>query len=310
VLSSSLYLTLFSTSGQSTVTLHIQTHGPGSWTYQLRALLQMMGPGNACVKFSRQEGPNVVPGRIVDPTGQQLFQIDGPHAAPTQHVAESNTVVVIGAGIGVTPVAATLKSVVFYRWRRAFGKCYPAHAHFSWLCSWTHVPSFRWVALLMKQAHDEVVHMRRVNNDMKDKRFSIHVYITSYPDPAPPQSSVPRIEDPESRLAFWGSSHAMENEQESGLVKHASKFSVEDLYELLINPRPGSVSLGDITVTRGRPDWSQVFEPVHERTSSEDVAVTFCGNPAIADALRNTCNEYNARRGNQGGQFRLFKENF
>ena len=44
----------------------------------------------------------------------QLLKIDGPHAAPAQCYAAYHAVVLVGAGIGVTPFSSILKSVMRY----------------------------------------------------------------------------------------------------------------------------------------------------------------------------------------------------
>jgi hypothetical protein len=51
-----------------------------------------------------------------------MLCIDGPHSAPTQHIPEYGVAIVVGAGIGATPVSATLKSVVFHRWKYYIGQ--------------------------------------------------------------------------------------------------------------------------------------------------------------------------------------------
>ena len=48
-------------------------------------------------------------------------------AAPTQHLAEYSTAIVVDAVIGVTPVRATLQSIVYYQFKRGIGRSYPDH---------------------------------------------------------------------------------------------------------------------------------------------------------------------------------------
>jgi hypothetical protein len=103
-----------------------------------------MGPKHASFfTLYRNEKDGVVPGKILAPDGRPLISIDGPHSAPTQHVPEYTTVMVVGGGIGVTPVASTLKSVIFHRWRNTIGVCHPSHAYFYWVISWKDLDSFQ-----------------------------------------------------------------------------------------------------------------------------------------------------------------------
>lgn len=74
----------------------------------------------------------------------------------TQHVGEYSTVIVVGAGIGATPVSSTLKSIVFYKWRVNVGECFPAHAYFMWVCAYRDIDAFRWLLRTIKEAQDEI----------------------------------------------------------------------------------------------------------------------------------------------------------
>lgn len=82
------------------------------------------------------------------------------HPAPTQHVSEYSVAMIMGAGIGATPVSATLKSVVFHRWKYFIGQCFPDHAYFYWVCAHRDIDAFRWLIRNIKDAQDEVMHMR------------------------------------------------------------------------------------------------------------------------------------------------------
>lgn len=57
---------------------------------------------------------------------------------------------IVGAGIGVTPVAATLKSIVFHRWKFFIGQCFPDHAYFMWVCGYPDIDAFRWLIRTLK----------------------------------------------------------------------------------------------------------------------------------------------------------------
>ena len=65
--------------------------------------------------------------------------LDGPYGAPSSHIFEAKNVVLIGAGIGVTPFASVLESMVL---RAQEGREGPKRAHFFWLNRDSH--SFEW----------------------------------------------------------------------------------------------------------------------------------------------------------------------
>lgn len=115
--------TISSAPQEDYLTLHIRVMGPGSWTRRLQDYLETMGPVGAThytLSHIDANGVNQV-GKLVGPDNIPLFRADGPHSAPTQHITRYSTVLVAGAGIGVTPLAAALKSIVFHRWKYFIG---------------------------------------------------------------------------------------------------------------------------------------------------------------------------------------------
>ena len=54
-----------------------------------------------------------------------MIRVYGPHSAPTQHLTEYNEVMIVTSGIGVTPLAAAMKSIVHFR----SGEHTHAHTH-------------------------------------------------------------------------------------------------------------------------------------------------------------------------------------
>lgn len=87
-----------------------------SWTARLADYCSMLMPARASfASFVNNNDLTRGRGKVVGPDGRKLFRVYGPHSAPTQHVSEYLIAMVIGAGIGVTPVCATVKSIVHYR---------------------------------------------------------------------------------------------------------------------------------------------------------------------------------------------------
>lgn len=46
---------------------------------------------------------------------EQILRVDGPHSAPAEHYVNYKTVMIIGAGIGMTPCASILTAMLKYR---------------------------------------------------------------------------------------------------------------------------------------------------------------------------------------------------
>jgi hypothetical protein len=59
-------------------------------------------------------------GKDRGPDGNQLLRIDGPHSAPAQHYGSYRTVMLVGAGIGLTPSAAIIRGILRYKWKKGY----------------------------------------------------------------------------------------------------------------------------------------------------------------------------------------------
>jgi hypothetical protein len=291
--------TISSAPEEQSVTVHIRVQGDGSWTRGLRDFVSAMGPrGRPFFKLDRQ-GPNgKVDGKILGPDGQPILQIDGPHSAPTQHIGEYSNVMIVGAGIGVTPVASTIKSVVFHKWKYFIGQCFPDHAYFVWVCAHRDIDAFRWLIRVIKDAQDEVCHMRATNPaHMAAKSFEVHIYVSSVPKGQKPVDVV--VDD---EVGFWGVPR-----EDAKVEKVRCNWDEADLYKTMLCPT-AHTQLTDVHVWEGRPKWDQRFSSISKAHPDQDIGVMFCGNPAIAKDLRKYCHIHS--RGRTKGIFKLHKENF
>lgn len=291
--------TISSAPEEATVTVHIRVLGEGSWTRGLKDYVSSMGPRSRAFFQLDRQGPNgKLMGKILGPDAKPILCIDGPHSAPTQHISEYSTVFVIGAGIGVTPVAATLKSVVFHKWKYFIGQCFPDHAYFVWVCAHKDIDAFRWLIRTIKDAQDEVCHMRATNpGHMATKTFEFHIYVSSVPKDQRPVDVV--VDD---EIGFWGVPR-----EDAKVEKVRCNWDEADLYKTMMCPQPHT-ALADVHVWNGRPQWDPRFNDISTRTSGGDIGVTFCGNPIIAKDLTKYCHIHSRTRKN--GLFVLHKENF
>ena len=291
--------TISSAPREKTVTVHIKTCGPGSWTQNLQNYLGKMGAVNrAYIELTRQTDRGLIPGKIIGPDGKQLLQIDGPHAAPTMHVPEYHTAMVIGSGIGVTPVAATLKSVVLHRWKFYIGHCFPDNAYFYWVCAHRDIDSFRWLIRAIKDCEDEIFDMRSKNQkDMAQKRFEIHIFVTSVPKGQQPIDVV--VDD---EIGFWGVPR-----EEKNVEKVRAPFNELDLYKTMYCP-PDYCTLGDVHIYSGRPQWDARFSAVAQAHPRQSIGIAFCGNAFIASDLEKYSRKYSSIA--DGRIFKLHSENF
>jgi hypothetical protein len=68
---------------------------------------------------------------------------------------------ICASGIGVTPLAAALKSTIRFRWKYSVGHAFPDRANFFWVTSHTEVESFRWIIRTIKEIDDDYYDMAK-----------------------------------------------------------------------------------------------------------------------------------------------------
>ncbi|XP_051484516.1 NADPH oxidase 5 [Apus apus] len=200
--------------------------------------------------------------------------IDGPYGTPTRRIFTSEHAVLIGAGIGITPFASILQSIM-YRYRRRKQSC--PSCHYSWC----------------EDLQDEEMTLRKVdfiwiNRDQKHFEWFV--------------SLLTKLEMEQAEQEPGGRFLEMHMYMTSALGKNDMKaIGLQMALDLLAAKEQRDSITGLRTRTQpGRPDWSQVFGKVAEEKRGK-VQVFFCGSPALAKVIRAHCEHFG---------FRFFKENF
>ncbi len=125
------------------LTLHVRSLG--NWTNALRRLIETR-------TNSGEQQPLPV-------------RIDGPYGAPTGHIFEARYAVMIGAGIGVTPFASVLESIL-RRGQQGDAPSNTQKVHFFWLNRDQY--SFEWFAALLGELeHSDTAH-----------KLDLHIHMT------------------------------------------------------------------------------------------------------------------------------------
>lgn len=316
------------------ITFHIRVQKEGSWTRQVMEHMRLYAANKNYHEFLEKGN---TPGMTIGITGQKLFCIDGPYSAPTQHLKEYKEVMVCASGIGVTPLSATMKSVVHHIWPRSSGQSFPSGANFFWVCSYNDITSFKWFLRTIREACDAYYQWEK-NGIMKDKHFTFHLYITSYkravdankvresdldvPDLVEPMTADEKTklspEDKKERqaaieadTAFWGKSRP----EDKKVVSQKSPFTEKDIWLACVRPDEKKRCFGPLTIYNGRPNWKEAYEGVNtaamkdgREVGTDSVGVMFCGNPAIGKTLKNLCDTYT--KNPQTLNFNLHKEVF
>ena len=85
--------------------------------------------------------------KVKGPDGKPLLRLDGPFGAASEEVFTFKTVMLVGAGIGVTPFASIIKAL-YHKKRTEPAKCKIEKAYFFWICS--DMTSFEWFQTLLQ----------------------------------------------------------------------------------------------------------------------------------------------------------------
>ena len=122
-----------------------------AWTNRVAKYLMLLDPmqtGEVELTSRNPTSGEVTLGKVLGPDGRPFFRVDAPHGAPSQHVFQYRTSMLVGAGIGVTPCASILKGVINYRWKKGFT---PHNLHFFWVARLSDLTTFKWLLLMLPE---------------------------------------------------------------------------------------------------------------------------------------------------------------
>ncbi|NXY01150.1 NOX5 oxidase, partial [Pteruthius melanotis] len=200
--------------------------------------------------------------------------LDGPYGTPSRRIFVSEHAVLIGAGIGITPFASILQSIMF-RYRRRKQSC--PSCHFSWC----------------EERRDEEMTLRKVDfiwitRDQQHLEWFL--------------SLLSKLETEQAELEPGGKFLELHLYMTSALGKGDMKaLGLQVALDLLAAKENRDSITGLRTRTQpGRPDWAKVFAKVAAERRGK-VRVFFCGSPRLAKVIRGHCQSFG---------FRFSKENF
>uniref|UniRef100_A0A8C4YWA4 NADPH oxidase 5 n=1 Tax=Gadus morhua TaxID=8049 RepID=A0A8C4YWA4_GADMO len=198
--------------------------------------------------------------------------VDGPYGTPTRQIFASEHAVLIGAGIGITPFASILQSIMYRRRKQNCPNC-----------------SYSWCENII----DSDMKLRKVdfiwiNRDQKSFEWFVSLLTKLEMDQAD--------EEPEGRFL------EMHMYMTSALSKNDMKaIGLQMALDLLAKKEKRDSITGLQTRTQpGRPDWAKVFQKVSEENKGK-VHVFYCGAPALAKTIKAQCEHFG---------FHFYKENF
>ncbi|XP_049880958.1 NADPH oxidase 5 [Pectinophora gossypiella] len=200
------------------------------------------------------------------PVGKPLeIYLDGPYGAASSHIFRAQHAALIAAGIGVTPFASILQSVMYRYWsarttcpkcQHTWAKDLPQHnmslrkVDFFWINR--EQRSFEWFVSLLSQLEIEQAELGGA-----ERFLEMHMYITS------------------------------------ALQKTDMKaVGLQLALDLLHEKEKRDLITGLKTRTNaGRPNWDKVFQQLQEQHKGK-VTVFYCGPPQLARILRVKCDQF------------------
>uniref|UniRef100_A0A182IU16 Uncharacterized protein n=1 Tax=Anopheles atroparvus TaxID=41427 RepID=A0A182IU16_ANOAO len=201
------------------------------------------------------------------PVGKPLeIYIDGPYGAPSSHIFQAQHAVLIATGIGVTPFASILQSIMHRYWKARH--CCP-RCSFEWSSEipptimnlrkvdffWINrdQQSFEWFVNLLSQLEIEQAEL----GGAMERFLEMHMYITS------------------------------------ALQKTDMKaVGLQLALDLLHEKEKRDLITGLKTRTNaGRPNWDKVFKQIQDQKKGK-VIVFYCGPPQLAKTLRYKCDQF------------------
>ncbi|CAG9862830.1 unnamed protein product [Phyllotreta striolata] len=202
---------------------------------------------------------------VLNKEGTEIY-LDGPYGAPSSHIFRAQHAVLIATGIGVTPFASILQSIMHKYWkaRHTCPKC-----KFSWASDipatvmnlrkvdffWINRDqrSFEWFVNLLSQLEIEQAEL----GGAMERFLEMHMYITS------------------------------------ALQKTDMKaVGLQLALDLLHEKEKRDLITGLKTRTNaGRPNWEKVFKQILDQKKGK-VTIFYCGPPQLARILRVKCDQF------------------
>ncbi|NWV66226.1 NOX5 oxidase, partial [Malurus elegans] len=264
-------------------TLWLHIRALGQWTTKLHEYFQRLElpgpepepPGKSCSWDQVTPGSGSFPGSGSLP-GLDLSQcyLDGPYGTPSGRIFTSEHAVLIGAGIGITPFASILQSIMF-RYRRRKQSC--PSCGFSW----------------SEERRDEGMTLRKVDfiwitRDQQHFQWFL--------------SLLTKLETEQAELEPGGKFLELHLYMTSALGKGDMKaLGLQVALDLLAAKENRDSITGLRTRTQpGRPDWAKVFGNLAQERRGQ-VRVFFCGSAGLAKEIREHCRHFG---------FRFSRENF
>uniref|UniRef100_A0ACD5U2T1 Uncharacterized protein n=1 Tax=Avena sativa TaxID=4498 RepID=A0ACD5U2T1_AVESA len=255
------------------ISVHIKTRG--GWTKDLQEVFSKDCPPQP------KEGPPVIfrteydrDSTIPNPSFPKLL-IDGPYGAPAQDYKKYEVVLLVGLGIGATPMISIIKDIInnMKRLHRDVESGEPSGAGASPDAFRTRRAYFYWVTREQESFDWFSAVLDEVAAADTNGAIELHSHCSSV------------YEEGDARSALISMLQSLNH------AKHG--------VDLVTGAR--------VKTHFGRPDWPRVYERMAGRHDKQTVGVFYCGDMVLTKELRNLAKDYSR---NTSTKFKFHNENF
>eukprot|EP00397_Hematodinium_sp_SG-2012_P006033 GEMP01006059.1.p1 GENE.GEMP01006059.1~~GEMP01006059.1.p1 ORF type:complete len:897 (+),score=108.42 GEMP01006059.1:268-2958(+) len=106
--------------------------------------------------------------------GQPIFIIDGPHPAPPMRYNEYETIILAGAGLGLTPMNSIVQQLTRYHWQKKTQGT-TINVYLVWICMHQQLGEFTW---FVNSLSDTEVAVRAAQLVSTHYRYEAHLFVT------------------------------------------------------------------------------------------------------------------------------------
>ncbi|KAJ7058317.1 NADPH oxidase [Mycena amicta] len=258
--------TLTSAPQEDYISIHVRVEGDFT-----TALAKAVG----CNFDKDKGGKDAKEATVVTPTLNRTLpriMVDGPFGTCSEEFMDYETVLLVGAGIGVTPFASILKTI-WYRLNNFGGEKATrlSKVYFTWVIR--DFGTAEWFHSLL----------HAIETQDTQNRIEINIYLTQRLKEDEMNNIIVRFPPLPSRATH-------------------SHMQVHD-----VGAEKDAITSLRAPTHFGRPNWDRIFSSIGEKHPESDVGVFFCGPGAIAKDLHTKSNKYSDPKGTR---FFFGKENF
>jgi len=226
--------------------------------------------------FKKEKEVAVSPVALNSALGAFKINIHGALGAPTQDYFKYDVIVLVGAGIGVTPMSAVLRSLLYeYRQVEDFKAKHPGlnMQHTFAVQS----VQFHWTTRGQQSLKWFSTELNELSSLDEGSVLEVHHHLTSV-KPSPSQKLVTILQE--------------------GVHKYSKRCMISGI-------------MGKFATHLGRPNWNGFFKPLAEKHPGKNIGVFYCGPPRLQMMLDKVCKANSGHKSDgKKAKFHFYAESF